>query len=381
MQADDFMSLPVIRIGTEDRIVITFDEIGEDNSYLEYRVVHCNADWKPSRLVESEYLNGFNSVKIEDYAFSSNTFVHYVNYRIELPNEEMQLRYSGNYLLQVYDPDSPEETILQARFSVSENLADIEGSATSRTDRGHYSEWQQLNFEVNADGLANVNPYQDIKIEISKNVSDTEIKMLQSPLRVNGKRIIYEHMPELIFPAGNEYRRFESVSNGFPGMNVDSLRYMGSNYHVWLKVDEERATHAYSYDRTQHGRFLVHEYNATDSDIGADYITVHFTLDIPEMHGYDIYIDGEFTHNEYSEFNRMKYSKEREAYVAEIPLKQGAYNYRYVTKISGGSGNPLPEKIEGNKYETDNEYNVKVWYQPPGARADRLIAYKVLRLI
>lgn len=376
--ADDFMSPSVIRLGTNDRIVVTFDEIGEDNSYLEYRLVHCNADWQPSRLVESEYLDGFNYAKIEDYAFSSNTYVHYVNYRIELPNEDMNILRSGNYLLQVYDPESPEDIILQTRFQVSENIVGIRGEVTSRTDRGHYSGWQQLGMEINVEALGDCNPYQDIKVQVRQNVSESNARQLRNPLRINGRTLVYDHTPELIFPASNEYRRFESVSNSFPGMHVDSLRYMGSNYHVWLKEDYERSGREYSYDRTQHGRFLVHEYNATDSDIGADYITVHFALDIPEMKDKDVYIDGEFVHDRYDDANRMAYNPIRNRYEAQIPMKQGAYNYRYVVIDKGSMSSPDAGTIEGNKYETDNEYCVSVWYSAPGSRADRLVGSKLI---
>ena len=275
---DNFMSPPVIRLGTNDRILVKFDEIGEDNSYLEYRLIHCDADWQPSRLIESEYLEGFNSVRIEDYAYSTATFVHYVNYLIAFPNEELQIKHSGNYLLQVYDPERPEETLLQTRFQVTENRARIEGNVTSRTDMGHNTYWQQLAFEIDCQGIGEFNPYQDIIVYVTQNNREATKRRIMTPLRVSGCKIIYEHLNDLVFGASNEYRRFESVSNSFPGMRVDSLRYMGSNYHVWLKVDEPRQSASYNYDQTQHGRFLVREYNSTDSDIGADYITVHFLL-------------------------------------------------------------------------------------------------------
>ncbi len=372
---DNFMSPPVIRLGTNDRILISFDEIGEDNSYLEYRLIHCNADWQPSRLVESEYISGFNSQRIEDFAFSSSTFVHYVNYLIALPNDDMQILHSGNYLLQVYDPDDPDETLLQTRFRVSENSMQIDGGVTTRTDRGVNGEFQQLEFAIETQGMGNVNPYQDFLVEVSQNMREGSRRCVRSPLRVEGSRVVYEHLNALIFPAGNEYRRFESVSNGFPGMHVDSLRYMGSNYHVWLKPDASRAMSQYSYDRTQHGRFMVHEYNATDSSIGADYITVHFLLEIPELRNADVYVDGEFTHELFDNYNRMTYDMEKNAYTAEIPIKQGAYNYRYVVKGNSGENFPTADLIEGNKYETENEYGVAVYFRPPGARADRLVSF------
>ena len=376
---DNFMSPPVIRLGTNDRILVKFDEIGEDNSYLEYRLIHCDADWQPSRLIESEYLEGFNSVRIEDYAYSTATFVHYVNYLIAFPNDELQIKHSGNYLLQVYDPERPEETLLQTRFQVTENRARIEGNVTSRTDMGHNTYWQQLAFEIDCQGIGEFNPYQDIIVYVTQNNREATKRRIMTPLRVSGDKIIYEHLNDLVFGASNEYRRFESVSNSFPGMRVDSLRYMGSNYHVWLKVDEPRQSASYSYDQTQHGRFLVREYNSTDSDIGADYITVHFLLECPELPSYDIYLDGEFTHDRMDKENQLTYDHRVGGYVAEVPLKQGAYNYQYVTR-SRQTGEISTSTIEGDKYETLNEYGIAVYFRPPGARADRLISYRILQM-
>ena len=376
---DNFMSPPVIRLGTNDRILVKFDEIGEDNSYLEYRLIHCDADWQPSRLIESEYLEGFNSVRIEDYAYSTATFVHYVNYLIAFPNEELQIKHSGNYLLQVYDPERPEETLLQTRFQVTENIARIEGNVTSRTDMGHNTYWQQLAFEIDCQGIGEFNPYQDIIVYVTQNDREATKRRIMTPLRVSGDKIIYEHLNDLVFGASNEYRRFESVSNSFPGMRVDSLRYMGSNYHVWLKVDEPRQSASYSYDQTQHGRFLVREYNSTDSDIGADYITVHFLLECPELPAYDIYLDGEFTHDRMDKENQLTYDHRVGGYVAEVPLKQGAYNYQYVTR-SRQTGEISTSTIEGDKYETLNEYGIAVYFRPPGVRADRLISYRILQM-
>lgn len=372
---DIFMSSPVIRMGTNDRLTVKFDEIGDDNSFLEYRLLHCNADWQPSRLVESEYIDGFNSVRIEDYAFSTATFVHYVNYLITVPNDDLRILHSGNYLLQVYDPDQPERTLLQCRFQVSENSVNSFGSITSRTDRGHNSEWQQLDFATNLEALGNINPYQDLSVYVTQNDRESTRRRIMSPLRTGGNESYYEHLQDLIFPASNEYRRFESISNTFPGMHVDSLKFMGTNYHVWLKPDNQRAGRQYSFDRTQHGRFIVREYNASDPDIGADYITVHFRLETEPFRDSEIYVDGEFTYGGFDKSNRMTYDDEERAYLLELPLKQGAYNYQYVSRPIGSDSAPTPTRIEGNYYETDNEYSIEVYFHPPGARADRLVGF------
>lgn len=372
---DVFDAPPVLRLGSDDHIEITFDEIGEDNSFLEYRLLHCNADWQPSALLESEYLDGFNAVRIEDYAFSSATYVHYVNYRIEIPNEETGIMRSGNYLLQVYNPDRPDETLLQARFKVSENSATITGGYNARTDRGFNDIWQQLRVTATVELGDGSNPYSDFRLEMTQNNNDLSRRIIPVPGRVNGNQLVYDHNAQLIFPAGNEYLRFESLSNQFPGMKVDSLHYEGSNYHVWLKPDYPRAEREYQYDSTQHGRFLVREYNSTDSNIGADYITVHFMLDMAELRDAEIYVDGEITNGQFNDRNRMTYDRARGAYVLQMPLKQGAYNYRYMVKGSDGDYTPL----DGDKWETGNQYEVGLWKRRPGDRADSLIGFELIQ--
>lgn len=372
---DIFDAPPVMRLGSEDRLEITFDEIGDDNSFLEYRLLHCNADWQPSSLLDSEFLAGFNAVRIEDYAFSTATFVHYVNYRIEIPNEETGILRSGNYLLQVYDPDEPDAILLQARFRVSENSATIVSGYNARTDLGFNDSWQQVWATATVELGDGSNPYNDYRLEVTQNNDDRTRRTLPVPSRVNGNRLVYDHNPQLIFPAGNEYLRFESLSNHFAGMKVDSLRYEGTNYHVWLKPDYPRAEREYQFDRTQHGRFIVREYNSTDSNIGADYITVHFLLEMDRLPGAEIYVDGEMTNGLLTDRNRMEYDGTKGAYTLQLPLKQGAYNYRYLVKDSDGKVMPL----DGDKWETGNQYEVSLWKRCPGDRADSLIGVELIQ--
>lgn len=376
MKEGDFMAPIVIRLGSDERIIINFDEWGEDYSDLQYRLIHCGPDWEPSGLLESEYLDGFNIADVDDWAFSSNTFVHYVNYRIVIPDEKMSPVLSGNYIVQVFERDNPDETIAEARFSVAEQSADVGGTASSRTDRGVNTEWQQLELKIVPTDVDIDDPYTMLRVDITQNSDPHSMRTLQSPSRMDGKEIIYSHQPELIFKAGNEFRRFETIRAGYNDMNVDSMRFINRNYHAWLTPDHERASKEYSYDQTQQGRFMIREYNSTDSDLGADYITVHFMLDSPEVVDADVFVEGEFSGYRHDEATRMSYDYNKGVYQIEIPLKQGSYNYRYVAIPRHGQRKPDSSLIEGDKHETRNEYRVQVWYRPIGGRYERLIADK-----
>ncbi len=368
-----FTGMPVIRLGSDDSLIVSFDELGDDYSYLQYRLIHCNADWQPSQLVESEYLDGFNVADITDYAFSSNTYVHYVNYSITIPDGRMTPTVSGNYLLQVFPQDDPDYTILQVRFYVSENKVSVGGEASSLTDRGINTEWQQLNLSVPTSDFNVMSPFTDIFLVVNQNGRPDATRIIRRPQQMKGRTLVYEHLPELIFPAANEYRRFETVRADYPGMRIDSVGFGDRNYHAWLQTDFSRAHTPYLFDATQNGRFMIDEYNSSDPNLGADYITVHFELDHPQVMNADIYVDGQFALNNLTDTNRMRYDSERRLYTLEIPLKQGSYNYQYVAVPKGKNSPADHSLIEGNKYETHNEYQVYVYLREPGSRADRLI--------
>lgn len=382
----NLMADPVLTMGTADRLVFSFDEISDDRRYLRCRLLHCNADWEPSSLVESEYVDSFNFDQIEDFGFSQNAYIHYVNYRYELgPESQLAPLVSGNYVWQVYDEDDPDKVLLQARFRVSEDIYRVSGRADGRTDRGFNTEWQQLKVALDRMTDEDMNPYTDIMLEIVQNGRPDTSRFILHPQRLESGRSIYEYFNELIFPAGNEYRRFETVRTDYPGMRIETTGFEEPMYHAWIMTDEERAGRSYTYDSTQRGRYKLDEYNATDPDLGADYVMTHFTLDYPRIMDGDIFVEGDLALRGYTDVNKMKFDPETNLYTLEMPLKQGSYNYQYVVRrkaeldegnniggnISGvAADNSL---IEGNHYETINEYNLYVYLRRPGSRADRLL--------
>lgn len=368
---------PVITLGTNDRIIISFDELSEEHSYLRYSLVHCNANWQPSGLVDSEFVDGFNLGDVDEYEYSQLTKVHYVHYTIALPNDEVRFTVSGNYLLRVFPENDPENILLQARFMVSEAKAMIGASVTSRTDVDYNGAHQQLSLELDASKLNVQDMYNDLKVVVSQNSRvDNEI-VLEKPLRVSLNKAYYEHLSPLVFKAGNEYRRMETVSVTYPGMHIEEVGYHEPYYYQILETDKLRSIGQYLYDQTQFGRFTIREYNSSQSDIEADYVMTHFSLELPEQYEYGIFLDGDFTHRRFDPESRMVYNRATGLYEKALLLKQGAYNYQYLAvPIGSMSGATAP--IEGDFHETVNEYLIKVYYHRPGERYDRLVGVAVI---
>ena len=369
---------PVLMMNGDDRLVVNFDYLDYDVHYLRYSVTHCNADWQPSQLVESEYVSGFNYADIDDYEQSSATYVHYYNYQFMLPNADMEFLVSGNYLLTVYEQDDPDDILFQTRFSVSEGKVGVYPKATSRTDIEYNNRFQQLSFDVRFKPGEIKDPYSELTCVVTQNSRQDNAVVVKRPLSVGVDFVTYDHNRDLIFPAGNEFRRFETVNAHNINMGVQSIRYYEPMYHATLMVDEPRNELQYLYDKTQFGRFTIRNAEAyNENPLEADYMITHFTLDTGgKLNGGNVWLYGEFTQGYPDSQTMMKYDASSGCYTADLLLKQGAYNYEYLW-LPDGTTVGQTGRIEGDHYETVNEYLVKVYDRPMGERYDRLVGYGV----
>ncbi len=369
---DDPFAPPVLIIGSNDILTFSFDHLSDDREYFRYRLTHCNANWQPSGLVDSEIVDGFNEATVDDYAFSRGTTVNYVHYRFTIPNKDMSPLLSGNYLVSLYEEGHPESPVAQWRFMVSEHSARIGLELTTRTDIDYNKGHQQLSVIVDTERENVTDPFNDLTVMIQQNGRLDNEAVLRQPLRMSGRKAIYEHLAPLIFEAGNEYRRFESVTLDYPGMNVERIEYLDPYYHVTLRPDQPRAKSSYLFDQTQLGRYLIREWDSDDGDIMADYVVVHFTLDMDELPGTMIFIDGDLSDRRFDENARMHYNPALGRYEKAMLLKQGSYNYNYLA-VPKGKRRGYSNIIDGDKYQTVNEYLIKVYTRQPGDRYDRLI--------
>lgn len=367
------LAAPIIVLNTNDRLIFSFDHLADEREYLRYELVHCNADWQPSGLVDTEFLDGFNQGDIEAYDYSQLTMTRYVHYDLAIPNEEVAPKLSGNYLLKVYPDSDPDDVWLQCRFMVSEQTAEIGAEVTSRTDVDINRKHQQLSIIVDSEHSGVPDPFNDLIVQVQQNGRYDNEATLTHPLRMASRAVsVYEHQSPLIFEAGNEYRRFETVTTHYPSMGVEEMAYHEPYYHAKLFTDQPRKDEMYLYDQTQNGRFTIREYNSNNSDIEADYVVTHFTLDAPYMESAQIYIDGDFVNRRFDPESMMTYNRATGLYERNMLLKQGAYNYQYLV-VPSGENKGRTDMIEGDKYQTVNEYVIKVYARHPGDRYDRLI--------
>lgn len=366
---------PVLTLGSESTIEIAFDELSHDFKRYSYRLIHCNADWKRSDMSVLEYMEGFPENDIESAEKSVSTLTLYTHYSLTVPNNNIKLLISGNYAVEVFDKDGNGEALLTACFMVTENKSLIDASLTASTDIDFKQQHQQLNFTFRPVGLSINQPLNELKVVVQQNHRrDVEIQNV-SPSTMNGSLLAYEHKKELIFKGGNEYRRFEMTTFKYPGLNVNRTEYFKPFYNVELLPASKRNT-GYTYDKDQNGRFLIHSQEAINDKTGSDYFLVHFSLPMenPILDG-GIYLIGDFVNNRQDATSKLLYNFENKAYEKSLLLKQGAYNFLYGFRHSKG-GKTTTELMEGSYWETENEYQIFVYYHPVGERYDRLIGFR-----
>ena len=372
---DDWLHDDVITLGTDDWVTISFDHFTHDYHRFTYRIVHCNADWSPSDLFEVDYMDGFNNQPIEDYENSLNTTMLYTHYRLDLPNDDIQFKVSGNYRVEIYLEDESgewkDESVATACFRIAEPRMGLNVEVTSNTDIDTYLSHQQVSFAINYNTAEVVDPTTEIKPYIYQNGREDNRVAMVKPTTITPGRVEYTHNPALIFPAGNEYRRFEVINMHYATQGVDEMLYFEPYFHATLLTDAPRRN--YSFDKDHDGRYLIRYNMAEDTDTEADYLFVHFRLDMPRRTGGEFYLTGEFTYNDFTPQYRMTYNEAEQCYEATVLLKQGAYDFMYLWVPEGSSvGQTAP--AEGNFYEAENVYQVYIYHRPFGGRYDRLVA-------
>lgn len=372
---NDPLAPPIINIGGSHHVEISFDDFSHEYHRYIYHITHCDAQWQPSKeIFESDFLEGFNDQPFEDYEKSFNTTVLYTHYSLTLPNEDVSLKLSGNYKVTILNDDGDEPVpVAEACFSIVEPGVSINAQVSSNTDVDFNKSHQQVSFTVNY-ATANVtDPIRELKTVVIQNRRTDNMVFNPKPNIQSSKQIEFSHNRQLIFPAGNEYHKFEILDVHQPGLNIDRIEWHDPYYHAVLFADKPARN--YIYDEEQNGAFIIRNTDDWDVNTTSEYLFVHFTLSSPRISGGDIYINGEWTGNQFSPAYKMTYNEKSKAYEATIILKQGYYNYNYLF-VPDGQNYGTTDHTDGNFYETENEYIILVYQRPVGGRYDKLTGYR-----
>ncbi len=370
----------VMKLGEQNALELSFDVLGDLAYIYNYTIIHCDYLWRPSDLLPAQYISGYFEDEIRDYRFSLNTLTPYIHYNLVFPTSNMKPLISGNYLLVVYENEMVEgQVLLTHRFRVVDSGAGIQVRIPQRPRNLAYDgRKQQLDITVRINGVFNVSPHETVKLVIKQNGrTDNAIYGLR-PSHVFGDELTYEYAEETVFDGGNQFRNFDMKSFKYQSERIQRIFRDDHYYVVRLWPDERRHNKNYITEPDLHGRKFIKARDDQDTHIEGDYAWVQFLLHYPAplTHG-EMHIIGSLNDFQLDHRSRMTYNYGLKGYEGALFLKQGYYNYMYGILEPGQNAADI-SPIEGDHWETLNEYAVMVYFRRPGTTYDQLIGYQTV---
>lgn len=363
-------TIPLFRLG--EGFQFQFDDLYGNEANYYYIISHYDYDWKPSQLTKNEYLDGFDHQRIQEYHNSLNALQIYSHYRLSFPNQFTKIKVSGNYIISILNEEG--DVVFSRKFIVYENLATVPMQVRRAREVSKANYKHNLDFSIKSNTILFQSPLQNVKVLLIQNGNLKTAIGNVKPMFTLGNELVYKYDAETQFWAGNEYLFFEN-KNVLAGNNTVS--YIDSNgglYNCHLYQNNARANSPYTYWPDINGNFVVNNINALDSEIEADYTWVYFSLSAPSFfENKNIYVTGMFNNNMLTDEYKLDFNTKKGIYEKAILIKQGFTNYRYTIKNIDGT---IDEEnaIDGNFFQTENNYDALVYYRENGQRYDRIIA-------
>ena len=362
-------AIPVFRLG--DGFEFQFDDLFGNEANYYYQLTHCDYDWKKSDLAMAEYLQGFDDIRIQQYTNSFNTLQLYSHYSLAFPNRNTNFLVSGNYMLKIVNEDK--EVVFSRKFILFEDLVQVPMQIKRARNVKDIEYKQNLDFAIRSKDITFQNPLKNIKVLLFQNgqINDgiTNIK----PMYTIGNDLIYKYDKDTQFWAGNEFMNLDTKNVRSANNTVARIDSNGGVYNSYLYTHNARGKNPYTFFPDVNGNYIIRNIDAEQNEVEADYTWVFFSLSAPAYYGKnDIYINGMFNNYSFSEEDKMVYNKDNGLYEKAIMIKQGFTNYQYI--IADKTGKIDHENaIDGNYYQTENNYFALVYYRANNQRYDRII--------
>lgn len=329
------------------------------------RVIHCTPDWQESP-------NGFltditNRTMLFDWTVApARSRWHTYRGKISLPNPQLQVRFSGNWLLRLVDMDS-EATLAETRFFA------VQPMVTTRVN--FFTEFYEPRARVSGAGLLLEAVAQARTAALIDGFQQTTVFYRNhrwfEPFPVSSQRLTTRLDRQISassmgmltagkvsrigpIPAENEYRILDLTNTGiFPStgapvrMPMSDIRRLGN----FLQ-------------RADDGAMITSFVSGADDE----YIPVEILLDpVPGPVDDDVFLVGSFNNWRPDRHWQMSYDEEMRLYRLRQWFRRGRHNYMYATgrlHADDGTVDDIRfEDFEGNTASAGHGFLAFVYYR------------------
>lgn len=368
------LTIPIINLNSTQQVELHFDDMDGDTKYYYYTLQLCNSNWQPEMLSTFDYLKGYTQIRINTNRYSSIALTRYTHYQATIPDKNMYPTRSGNYLLKVFLDGDPTKLAFTKRLMVVDNRASILAKVTQPLAPEFFRTHQKLQFTIDVKALNDLNAAQQLKVIVLQNYRwDAAMKNLK-PAFIRGSNVEYNSENSGIFPGGKEWRWLDVRDFHLQSDRVLTANYNKNSTDIFLRPDGPRNKELYVYYRDLNGLSSIEAIRGVNPLWEADYATVYFSFMPPNGIAYpnkDIYLYGQLTNYALTDSLKMNFNEDRGMYETHLLMKQGYFDYSYLAVDKKNSA--IRQELDGNYYETENNYTILVYYRSYTGRSDELI--------
>ncbi len=369
--------LPIYALNSGDRLQLEFDDLeGNYKSYY-YSYQLCDYNWQPANLSPFDYLKGFTQNRITTYRYSSLALTRYTHYQAILPDQNSLPLRSGNYILKVYLDGDTAKLAFTKRLLVVDDKAKIHASIIQTRGTYNFTTYQKVNFTVTTADLNAFSAAQQIKTVILQNNRWDNAQKDIAPTFIRGNVLDYTNNNVAEFAAGKEWRWLDLRSFRLQSDRIDHADYAKTYTNMYVKTDADRSAQRYTYYPDYNGTYNITTYETINPLWQGDYALVKFSFapsNGEHFANQNLYIAGQFTNYELNNTYKMKFNDSTQLYEGEVFMKQGYYSYTYLLANKETAVADYTNPLEGNYWETENNYTILVYYKGFADRVDQLIA-------
>lgn len=366
-------SHPIIELNSNQSITLEFDEITSDTKNYSYSIEHCTKDWKSSNLMDTQFTQGINNNQISEYEYSFNTTVSYVHYSLQIPNENIDLTLSGNYIIKVFEDFDDDSPIFTQRFMVKEQLVNIIPDVKFTMNSSMREATQEIDLTITHPSFKISDPRSQVSVNIIQNQRYDNAIYNLSPQFINGDKLIYNYNKKSIFEGGNEFRWLDLRSIRVLREGIKDITFHSPYYHIDIIPNNYDPKSSYFFKNDFNGKYVIDAETVNNPNTESEYLLVHFRLPYPKkITEGEVYVLGGLTDWKLNKKSIMKYNNVTKEYECTLLLKQGFYNYQYIFKPNNSTKANV-NIFEGSHGQTENDYLIFVYYKGFSDFYDRLI--------